>query len=249
MSVYQSNDDSAPKFEPMSGGKLLPELSFEEVFVVSLYALGMAVNMFRFADAIGELTGTKDTSTIFKHKLFMLAAANQTNRQELEPYSIYPYQHSPGVFRQYPRVVELMSDSVMMDTIFKALIPHGLSLSELLRNPMFASVDVNSRAHWLLRANGQSAKNVAKIIGDHVLAENPRKPWEVDVTGLVGKKFAPYCPDVIGAVNVEYQKYINEKGRIANMSTPAIMDEIQSHHAALTNLYQALGEQNGQRNY
>lgn len=249
MSVNPAGNNSIPEFEPVVEGRLLPELRYEEAFVVALYALGVAVNMFRFADAIGALTGTKDTSSIYKDKIFMLAASNRGTRDDLEPYSIYPYQHSPSAFQHYPRVVELMSDSAKMEKIFKALIPHNLSLGEAMRHPVFAALDVNARAHWLLRANGQSTPKVAKIIGDYVLAENPRRPWDVDIASLVGKRFAPYCPDIIGALNVEFQKYINEQGRTNGMSKGDIMREIQTHHDSLTKLYQALGEQNGQRNY
>lgn len=249
MSVNPAGNNTIPEFEPIVEGRLLPELRYEEAFVVALYSLGVAVNMFRFADAIGALTGTKDTSSIYKDKIFMLAASNRGTRDELEPYSIYPYQHSPSAFQQYPRVVELLSDGAKVEKIFKALIPHNLSLAEALRNPVFAALDINARAHWLLRANGQNTPKVAKLIGDYVLAESPRRPWDFDVASLVGKRFSPYCPDVIGALNVEFQKYITEQGRTNGMSKGEIMREIQSHHDALTNLYQALGEQNGQRNY
>jgi len=249
MVSYNENENAAPKFNPMAGGKFLKELLPEEAFVVALYAIGVPVHMFHFATAISDLTGCTEKGKFFNGKLFVLSASDRNSREELSSFSIFPKQSSPSVFKDYPRILELLVDDNKMDAIRAALIPQYLTFAEALRNPVFMAVDVNARAHWLLRMHNGNPVAVAKMIGDYVLAENPTRPWDVNITDLVGRKFAPFCPDIVGALSNEFNKYINEKGRIANMSTPAIMNEIQSHHAALTNLYQALGEQNGQRNY
>jgi len=248
--VYNNGpENTVPKFDPFAGGKFLEALLPEEAFVVALYALGVPMHMFQFATAIAEVTGTSDKGKMFNGPLIALAASDREGREELSPFAIYPKQHSPSAFKSYPRIVELLSDDSKMETIRTSLIPYHLNFIQALRNPFFAAMDVNSRAHWLLRARKGNTAEVAKMLGDYVLAENPTRPWDVRIDELVGKKFAPFCPDVVGALSNEFHKYINEKGRLKGMSKSDIMSEIQNHHGALTKLYQALGEQNGQRNY
>ena len=249
MGFNSDTTNSVPVFNPFEGGKFLKDLLPEEAYIVALYAIGVPVHMFHFATAISEITGGADKGKFFNGKLFALAVSDRTNRDELSAFSIYPKQHSPSVFKDHPRVLELLTDSTKMSAIGKALIPHRLTFTEALRNPLFMSIDVNARVHWLLRAHDNNTSVVAKMLGDYILAENPSRPWDVDIVSLVGVKFAPFCPDLVGALSSEFHKYVSERGRVGNMSKNEIMKEIQAHHDSLTVLYSALGEQHGKSNY